>query len=264
MPNIDMLFVFSIPRAGTNHMFYFMQNIKSLDVRFEVYHPMEAYSISRYEVDLLSNLAGYRFMSNKDKNFIKWIHEYPLLFLKFLSERSFANDKSLIFKIFPNHINKNQIEKMIMDQPSSKAIIVNRRPVDSFISLVKSIHSGKYLNIDTSNIIVKLDSSYFMEWWVKNYNWYRSVESILTKLGVPYTYFNYENDIYCSNQELGRNITEAFLRIGKTIEFKNDLENQGLRKQDLEPKYENKVSNWKQFVSELKRFNFIENAFRPF
>ena len=264
MSKIDTLFVFSIPRAGTNHMFYFMQNIKRLDVRFEIYHPIETYSISAHEVDLLSGLAGCKFKTNKDKDLIRWIHKNPIPFLKFISERASLNSDFLIFKIFPNHINKKQIEKLLKSRQTTKAIIIKRCPVDSFISLIKSVHTGKYLNLDTSKIVVELDSNYFKEWWVKNYNWYRAIESLLIELGVPYTHLSYEHDIYCSDLELKTNITHVFSRFGLTIEFKSDMKNRGLRKQDLELKYANKVSNWNHFLSELEAYNLADNAFRAF
>jgi hypothetical protein len=253
--------MFSIPRTGTNHLLCMMKKVKRLKVYFEIFHPEEAFGINRNEASLIADRYNKEFESNKDKKFIKWARNNPLLMIDFLSERAKKCFDYMILKIFPTHLHLRQIDALLGNSQQTRAIIIKRNAIDSFISLTKSNLTGYYNNCDTSKLQVNLSVNYFKSWYIQNYNWYRAIESMLTFHQIPTIYFNYENDIYVSEKVLENIIRKKLFDIGVDSVFRHEMENRGLIKQDKENRYDHKCKNWSDFVKELECYGLKSKAF---
>ena len=238
-----------------------MQNIKRFKVYFEVFNPDEAYGISKYEVDLLAERYEKTFESNTDKRFINWVRDNPGLMTGFLSERTKINFDYMILKVFPKHLNFKKIEALLKDSQQTRAIVIQRNAIDSFISLVKSISAGCYHSCDTSALQVALSANYFKKWYIQSYNWYRAIESMLKFYQVPTSVFNYEDDICVTEETLKNTIKNKLSDIGVDIVFKDGVKNVGLQKQDKEKQYDLKCNNWNEFVRELECYDLQSKAF---
>ncbi len=264
MPNFCKVLVVSIPRTGTNHLFYTLRNIEKLNVRFELFNKEEAYSVSKEEVGLLAERHNTCWQNNRDHQFINWSAENPATLLEFLAEKVAINFDHLIFKLFPNQLSMNQIEAMFRNTSNLRIIFIHRRPIDSFISMMKSIQTRKYHNHDTSDLRVELCSRYFMEWWSGNYNWYRMVENLADGFSLPQTTLSYEADINVAEEELLQKVIEATRTIGLDLSRSAAGRYEGLEKQDKEARYDRKVQNWSTFEAELRTEHFYDRAFGSF
>ncbi len=111
---------------------------------------------------------------------------------------------------------------------------------------------------------VRLCANYFRSWWVFNFNWYRSVESIIQSHSIPCIKLTYEDDISNEDRTLQKIILRMFENFGAEHEFRADMKPKGLYKQDQERKYTNKITNWSTFIEELSNFDFENRAFSAF
>ncbi len=264
MADFCKVLVFSIPRTGTNHLFYTLRNVERLNVRFEMFNKDEAYTISKEEVRLLAEKFGTSWDDNRDPEFIDWSARNPAKLLNFLAGKVAPNFDNMIFKLFPNQLTMGQLKALLTETPNLRAIFIRRRPIDSFISMMKSIQTQKYLNHNTSGLMVDLCPRYFMEWWSSNYNWYRMAENLVEKFSVPNLALSYEGDIDVGDEALRQNIIAVGKSIGLNFIHSTDQQYKGLEKQDKETRYEKKVANWVEFEAVLRAEHFYDRAFGTF
>ncbi|TNE67590.1 MAG: hypothetical protein EP335_01425 [Alphaproteobacteria bacterium] len=264
MKTMKKIVVFSIPRTGTNHFFYSMRNLDRLNVRFEIFHPEEAYSISREESDQIAGMGGLDVDGNKDPRLIRWMSDHPAETVNFLADKVSANFDALIFKVFPKHLTPEKLVELLDGVPDLSVAFVRRAPIDTFISLMKSVQTQRYHNCDTSSLSVELAPRYFQEWWCDNYNWYKSVGNLVRASGLPVIDLSYEDHIDVPAAALRATIADLGARLGLEDPLPEQEFQGGLTKQDHESRYDRKVVNWADFEAWMKADNFLARLHAPF
>ena len=155
---IKNICVVSIPRTGTNHLFNLAKGFSRLKVRFEVFHDREAFSLTPKDIEKHSRFFKYNFTSAKDRNLIKTIRENPVKTLETLS--SFP-EKITIFKVFQDHLTDTTMDELLA-MNGIAVLFVLRKPIDSYISLLKANAIQKWEHEDTSRLIVTLKKEDFL------------------------------------------------------------------------------------------------------
>jgi hypothetical protein len=251
MPKI--LVVFSVPRTGTNHLFRLLDNISDLKVYYEIFHPHAAYGLEKFYGDLEAYCVYedvYRH-SIFEKELINKMHAAPGRFLDFAISR--YNNHSIVFKIFPGHLSIEKIKEELLLRDEVAALIIQRRPIDTYISSLKARKTGKYINVNTSDIKVNLNAEEYMHWWQMNFLWYRDIFSLVGENGLPYTSLIYEKDIVGDVDIVTENAIKKINGLGFSLRIPERLRNQGLLKQDMQADFVEKIHNWQNFFMKVNK-----------
>ena len=252
MDRIRIVAVFGVPRTGTSHLFEVIRNADNLMVYKELFHPAAAFGIQHRPEDLeeLSTELRQDFGSIFDERLRTWLQAHPERFLDFALERPYGRNKHLIFKIFPGHLKAESIKQTILSRPDTASIIVQRRPIDAYISGVKAEQLGRHRRIDTTAVAPLLSTTAYVRWWNSRKDWYDDVKGWLDDQGVSYRFMTYENDILGEPVLVFRKFIMTCRELGVALHH-TKWTHDGLDKQDLQLDYDKKVGNWPAFRDEI-------------
>jgi hypothetical protein len=259
------LCVLGSPRTGTNHIAKLLANSKKIKSRTEIFHPAGAYGLLDKEVNRLADLANVRFTGSLDPHLVSYARTHPASLLDILDDPA-QGHILMSFKIFPGHIPLDLFRTALLPRTNIHFVFVQRRPLDIYISDVKANLIGKYHNVDTTGIQVRLDAQAFIEKTQFFRNWYLEMGKEISGTGKKYGIINYEDHINCPIEQSYMHIRDeaveagvdplAFAPVPKVLV--------GLPRQDLAASYAEKITNEKEFMHELKERGKTDIAFKRF
>lgn len=209
-PNIspNKLFVLiANRRTGSNYLMKVFDSFSEIEFFGEVYHWdtvwMPNHRKQEYVKWLKTNQGININIGDKpfeDQELVKFNHREPEHFLNFLV--SSTPNKYAGFKIFPEHLSWEKLERYLLSNKEITKIILKRNLLDVYISdkiLQLTKHSQKY---NTSNIQIDVDCIDFKKWYFETQSYYSNIEFYLKNSSQQYLELSYE-DIhkYTSDEE---------------------------------------------------------------
>jgi len=181
--------IVSHPRSGSSYLTRVFAQFSNVQTVMEPFHPNDEVAIqhikhcladnfSRFENDI--KLAGYAIGT--------YAHEQPVKFLTLLKQ--YVNKPTLVFKLFPEHIQKTQFHALF--NVVDGVIFLRRNQVHSFISSQIANETNVWANKNTSDIFPHFQEDAFL-WWNKFIvSYFADVNNVVYSHGIPFTSIDYE------------------------------------------------------------------------
>ena len=166
--------IIGYPRTGTNYLLCFIRKyFSNFNVNFEIFNPQKCFMNESYIPQMLDSFRLSPNITNQSK-LVYLARNYPLNVINQL--RDIGKEEILIYKIFPDHLPDNKVEKLL---DISDLVIVNQRNfVDTFISLEKAKElvqqniPNPWIKVDTTNLKIYFEPEKFKLEKEKYDNWY--------------------------------------------------------------------------------------------
>jgi hypothetical protein len=260
-----ILCVLGVPRTGTNHLCSVLSNIPEIESRFEIFHPVRSYSMRPDELMALSRLTQTVFdPSSTDPEAVRTIRANPGLTLECILSSMKPPKRLLSFKVFGHHLTAEEVGNTIISRSDAIIAFVRRRPIDTYISLMKAATLGKWSQVNTTDLKVKIDATEFVNWWQQAVDWYHCLEAACWTHGKPLNHLDYARDIDVAPEHLTQRVITLLAKNGVADLTTPDLRRfEGIQRQDCTEAVEQRVSNWLEFYDQLVAMGAKEKAFDP-
>jgi hypothetical protein len=158
----------------------------------------------------------------------------------------------MVFKLFPEHLDRDLIKRELFCRNDIAFIVLRRRPIESFISDCKAGILNNYLAVDTTELKPVLAVEPFLQWAEMARSWYDWSAQEIAAAGHPRVDLSYDRQFVASSDDQALAILlDSLQRFGLpkpeiTFHFA------GLQRQDREAAYKGRVANWPQFEAALR------------
>ena len=248
-PETRFICILASPRTGSTLLFSLLWNCTGLNLKYELFHPKWAHSVTSLDRQVLSSRVGNDL--GTDETLCAWRTMHPGKTLDTLYES--GGKKPIIFKIFPDHLSYEHLRDGIFSRDDVGYIFLRRRPIESYISEVKVRKFNAFHTIDTTSFRPELKAGSFVKWAAKIQEWNDWLESELAVTNRRCARLTYEKDIGLPDTYAALSkVVHAIGYAGLTCTLKDVGFVSSMKRQDQEPCYQNRISNWRQFASALR------------
>jgi hypothetical protein len=159
-------------------------------------------------------------------------------------------NNNILFKLFNFHLSRDQIQSNFLDREDILFIILKRTPIEMYISHIKAKKSNKWAKFDTTDTKIEIDVEDFIKWAEITREWYDWIFS--ATFGKKRIELSYDRHINGKTTLAVMSHINSLLHAIDLPALGLGLERIDHMKQDLEPDYRQRVSNWKQFETKLR------------
>ena len=268
MPRIALV---SAARSGTTHLIRLAEALQDLYVvKNEWLEGTGVAWAQERELVEFRHLHGVNYTDHTDDRLRFWVRANKESTLRILESLSDPSDRAVFYKSFPSHVAAPDFDRLFYDNPQTRFVFLTRRPIDSFISLIKAKNIDNWVTADTTAIKPALDAEHYLKWWGNTSDWFTGLQTRLDADGRPYGWLTYEDDVMPGIEHLlKRLVTELKVagfetrikwkhlartrlkRLTRTIAGKELYGDMGAVKQDKEHDPAAKVSNWAAFSDRI-------------
>jgi len=275
---IPWIALVSNPRSGTTHVIRLMEALSGLyPCREEWLNVLGVPWVGDRMLARISKAHGTRYGQFHDPVLGAWTRRDFARTLDFVQSSAPSGSRASVVKVLFPDLTIPEFEALFLTAAERMVLVMQRAPIDSFISLWKARAVGKWLDHDTTNLRVTLDPAAFMAAWQERGAWYRGIRTMLERHHRPYGLLHYEHDILPGEDRAVTRLIEELARAGFPTRLKRTVvvERQaqrvlataramrgkttvapppmGLKKQDLAATREAKVANWGDFIDQIRR-----------
>jgi LPS sulfotransferase NodH len=170
--------------------------------------------------------------------------------------------EAMYFKVFFSHFTTPVVGTVakLAGLPGFTPVVLQRRPLDVYISNAKATQVGSWQKADTTDLRIKLSAKHYAEWAEKARRWYAQVNEGLKKAGATPWRCTYEQDVDMAPEALAAHWAT---HLGLTPPAKLDT-SKVLARQDRNPDWRLKVSNAADFEQALRQANLWDEALGGF
>lgn len=256
--SIRNLVFLSFARTGSNFLLSVLKNNNNNNIKavFEPFHPKGCLNLTDNESNKIGRIFDLEINNCKNDELVKVIHEKPVRFLRKTQELLITEEKYLMFKIFPGHLETPKLERII-EKLDSNVVILKRRPIDMFISLCKAQKIKEFTTRDTTNIDIQLDADRYISYHKNLKKWHDEYKRISLKYTNKVISVDYEDFIGYSEENIYYLLYSKLLSNNINLNSKFNLTSKVI-KQDTGSIYSSKVSNWGLFFKTLLEKNQLE------
>lgn len=252
--------ILSTQRSGTNYVCSLWWSLKKHWCFYELFSPEAVFGAEDFLVDLGSSLR-MNVTTIQSKDLLEYAHRQPNELLDRLSTLvSKKGINSLSYKIFPNHLDDYNLQS-ILRRKGLKVVLIERHPIDVYISLQKAQTFGSWINVPTTELTVELDFDDFLKWRSETADWFRHIEESLNDIGKQLFKLRYETDIRCRPEHhldlIYRSLFDPSECPAEIVIRENTL----IEKQDRSSSYDRKVLNWAAFCSRARELEKLDTFF---
>lgn len=259
---MDAICLVAAPRTGTNHLCEVLKNFGDLASFLELFGNDGAHGTDPETWPLLRRLTGLDFASRRDPRLVSFTHEQPSAWLDALELAAKDSGKRVMsFKLFRHNLPIEAVEREIMARRGMRVMMVVRRQIDSYISWRKAVELGKWQDVDTTGIRLRLDPGKFAEWLDAQERWYDHWRNYLNRRFLPCPVIHYETDIDQPVERVLRRFAAAAGQVGISLRPPVVVTHQGLERQDKARSLADKVTNWAEFNREVFARGLERRAF---
>ncbi|MFK7751110.1 MAG: sulfotransferase [Sedimentitalea sp.] len=283
LPRISLV---STARSGTTHLIRIAAALEQLYVVRNEWLDMQGVAWAQAdELAKFRALHGVDYTDHTDPRLSKWVRENKEETLQILETLAKPEDRAVFYKSFPGHVLGDDFNRLFYDRPGTLFVFLMRRPIDSFISLMKARSIEKWVTIDTTQMKPELQAESFLTWWGINSDWFLRLQQRLKADNRPFGMLSYEDDVMASVPHLlNRLVAELHVAgfetsVNRTHLVKSSVKraihkvkgrelfgDMGAMKQDKEKSTAAKVSNWDAFCQDvIARTGSLDSfeAFKP-
>jgi len=258
---LRFLCVIAMPRTGSSHLDKLFRSCRELNSKSEMFHGHAGFLISPKEKAALEALGCDAF--DDKRQFALWRRRHAFETLDALHR---AHGRFVVFKVFPSHLKPPMMEEEFLPRTDMAFAVLRRRPIECFISGIKTRTSHKFSRIDTTAIKPELEVADFITWAQKMRRWYRWAYAALKARGEPFARLSFEEHLDgLSGEESLERIVPLLAPLGfPQVQIPHKIF-EGLR-QDKEPRYQERAANWDAFEkaarADPQAADFLEWALR--
>jgi hypothetical protein len=248
-----------VERCGSSRLISVLGGFAGLNVKGEIFNPRVAVSLDA-ETAALAAVAGIADVEGIfDPRLVHWIRAHPNAVLDFLA--NLQPKQMLVFKLFGQHIPDASHRQQVMARPDTVFLLIHRRPVDVYISTLKSIVVKGVRHIDTTGVTVTGNVQQFLAALKDWTSWYDEIRAALARSGRPFVDVSYEDDIARPDEVLVKRLVEKLANLGVDPGPFLGIWGRHLERQDRSETYGEKMANWDQFSAELRERPEYSDAF---
>jgi hypothetical protein len=225
---MDGVAVITGPRTGAGYLFSLLPNIEAISARGDLL------------AEGLANLGGR-------------------LDLAELEAR--GEGKRVLALKLTSAVPRDIVERDILNRRGMRVVLVVRRQIDCYVSLVKATALDTWRDFDTSAIKVKLDAERFAQWMDDEAAWYAHWRAWLEKRALPCPILRYETNIDLPPDVALRRFAQSTAQIGIPLRAPETLSIAGTTRQDRNKAVAGKVKNWPDFSRALVALGIEKRAF---
>jgi len=251
-----ILCVIGVARTGSGLLIDTLAQFDRFFVRGEIFHPVAGVKDTenlRVDIPRLAAMSG---MDAGDVDGLTaWARTNPNVVLDALLAD--GQGRSLAFKIFPAHLEPAQLE-LLFARRDIAFLFLLRRPIDSYISVVKAQSLKAWRNADTSDVRIRADVRGFVEKCRVWSRWYATARTLVARHGHASGDILYDADLRRADRPL--RVASAVRAIGLDPgAFDPEIATRS--RQDNEMDYARKVENWSEFKAALDAAGLSAMAF---
>lgn len=259
---MDAICLIAAPRTGSNHLCEVLRNFGDLASFMELFGNDGAHGTDPQTWPLLRRLTGIDFANHRDPRLVSLAHERPPAWLDALELAARDRGKRVMnFKLFRDNLPVEVVEREIMARRGMRVMMVVRRQIDSYISWRKAVELGKWQDVDTTGIRLRLDPEKFAEWLDMQERWYDHWRNYLNRRFLPCPVIHYETDIDQPVERVLKRFSSAAAQLGITLRVPAEIAHRGLERQDRTKSVGDKVHNWTEFSREVFKRGLEKRAF---
>ena len=148
--------------------------------------------------------------------------------LEMLKDNPSTSSNIFVVKIFPEHLSDQRFNEII-EIYRPMVIILRRRLLFSYVSLLKAIKSGQFTENDSSDIKIEMNEKELAKYISRADSWFRNIDETALKLEIPFLNVTYE-DFFETEKDVGR-VLKFLNQIGE-VDFVSGVDNFNLKIQD--------------------------------
>ncbi len=199
-----IILLLSMARCGTNYLTSLMHRFKNMNANAEVFHKHNIHC----NAEILKRLK----QNFNDEKLRDLIDNDPVNYLKKIKD--VVEEDYIFFKMFDAHfdrvINDNNIKNFF--EEISLVVIVNRNPLDIFISKKKADKIKKWSQVDTSNVKIDFDVNEYQSFLKRKQSWFEEINRIVNEYNIPYIKLDYETLLKKSDSDNIKYFANKFCR----------------------------------------------------
>jgi hypothetical protein len=250
-------------RTGSTHLGRILNNFEKFAAFGELFGRRASWGLVRH-VPAFLVVPGAR-NNNKDPAIVAFAHANPRLFLDRVARICRWTGKPVMaFQLFPHHLPEKTIETEILERRGTRAMLITRRAIDTYISQQKAYLVSKWTGTDTTEQKVAIDAGHFADWHSKIASWYIHWEVYHRARGLELPVIRYEADIVGGVAHTLERFKILAAEIGIDLELRPVIKITGLKRQDRTEEVRDKVANWTEFEKGLSQRGLDEAAFGHF
>ncbi len=259
------LAILSMPRNGTNYLGDLLGKFKEIESLYEIYHNKSVYINKRHITDkviaYLNKTYQLQISNQNDPQLVKFVAENPQEILDLIDR--YSNKKYVSFKIFPNHLSKENLKETIIKNKKIQKVIVKRNLLDVYFSSQFANSIKSWDRQDTTQLKLDFNPNKFLKWLFFQEDYYSFIEEELKQSNQEVKILEYEKiHSLDNNQEkfifLYNFLHSAGLKLSQDNLFNNsqaDLNKNIRTKQDRRTNRLEKVANPQVLVNTLEKNN---------
>jgi len=255
--------VFAIHRTGTNYLGSVLRQWPALSAFGELFHAAQGYGLQPAHLRALSRQAGQAFDDPCAPAFVTWARANPLAVVDALRRVAKRRERAgIYFKVFLGQWTQplEQVIAGLAADPGFTPVVLQRRPIDAYVSYRKAEAAGKYKQVDTTDAPVTLNAAAYAHWARQARDWYRQVTAALDAVGAAPVQATYEADVDKPLPALARHWSRL---LGVPAPDTLD-EGLALPRQDRSASLEDKIANADEFFAGLRERGLWDESQRWF
>ena len=261
----NIIIFIAIGRTGSNYLFSLLDNDLPFINAYELYHNKCVYALTEHLSEYM-NYTKKDFKEICDLKLVNDVHQDPEKLINFFKNKIENNTKKefFTFKVFPEHL---EFEKVIdiLKRDDVNVVFLKRTPIDSYISELKAIESGKWKNKDHTSIKPRINFYKYVQWYERKDKWYADINNFLIKYNKKAVTLHYEK---FTESDDATNLQYILSKILDNTGYENKINNfevkLSMKKQDKNTKVEERVENWDEFYALSKEKGWEEKLFSHF
>lgn len=179
-----IILLLSMARCGTNYLTSLMHRFKNINANAEIFHKHNIHCNEEILTKLKQTLNDEELRDLIDNDPIDYIRKI----------KNVVDEDYIFFKMFDSHfyrvINDNNIKNFLKEL--SLVIVVDRNPLDIFISKKKADKIKKWSQVDTSNVKIDFDINEYKSFLNRKHTWFDKIDKMIHELDIPSIKLNYE------------------------------------------------------------------------
>lgn len=261
----DYIAILAIPRTGTNYLCDLISKFDEIDSLYEIFHKDAVYlgnneQLRQNIIEHINKEYDLAIDNFRDPAFVNFVSNNHQAFLDIIALES--QKKYVSFKIFSNHLKRDKLRDLIIQNRQITKIIVKRNLLDVYLSGKIAQQTNQWGKADTSKFKLEFDDNDFIRWFTNQNKYYEFIETELTKGGQEIKILQYETiHSHENNQEKFQYLFDFFQSAGLQLDRSNlsnlsqkDLDRNVRKKQDKRNSTLDKLSNPNTLVDALKNY----------
>lgn len=246
--HMRFLCVFAVPRTGSSHLNKLLRSCPEFIAKSELFHRTRLGKFGDNELALLAAKSGG--IATDAESLLPWRTQNPIPALEALHQA--RRKKIIAFKLFPGHLPREVLETQFLTRDDMGFAVLRRRPIESFISVIKAKTGNTFTLADTTALKPQIDAKAFVQWARRTRDWYDWTRQSLDANKRPFADISYERHVDgLSAEESLTQILEQ-IRAAGFPDIKMPPSIITGERQDRERDYKARVANWDVFETELR------------